>query len=246
MPGFWKTLKRSLGDAYDYLGLVLLCSFVWFGITLGGLSVLRLIPSIFARFAFLAGFYVLITAPLTAGVFAVAGKIVTRDDPSPLDVFRGAGQFLTLTWRLALGQLIVTVLILANAAFYLTHESLWIKAIGVLFVYAGLVWALSAMYHYPILIEQRPGVLKVLKRGLLLTLDNPAFTVGVFSVIILLTCFCGITLLGLPLLYMGVASIFQTRALRALFVKYELLPPEREPVSEEEGAVERKAIRWRT
>ncbi len=95
---------------------------------------------------------------------------------------------------------------------------------------------LTVLYHYPILIEQRPGAVKTLKRALLVALDNPGFTVGLFFAIILLACFCVVTLLGLPLLYMGVASIVQTRALRALFVKYEVLPPEREPASEQEGA----------
>ena len=97
-----------------------------------------------------------------------------------------------------------------------------------------LLWGLSAVYHFPVLVEQRPGALKVLKRGVLLMLDNIAFTAGVFFVIILLTCFCTITLLGLPLLYVGMASILQTRALRALFVKYELLEPEREYAPEAE------------
>ncbi len=235
MPGFGKILRKSLGDAYDYLGLALVCSFVWFGVVLGGLSVLRLIPLFLARLAFLVGLYVLLVAPVTAGVFAVARKIITRDDPSPLDLFRGAKQFLTAGWALALGQVIVTMLILANALFYVTRDSLWIKGVGVLFIYAGFLWMLTVLYHYPILIEQRPGTVKTLKRALLLALDNPGFTVGLFFAIILLACFCLVTLLGLPLLYMGVASIVQTRALRALFVKYEVLPPDREPVSEQEG-----------
>jgi hypothetical protein len=106
--------------------------------------------------------------------------------------------------------------------------------LGVLVVYAFILWALSATYHFPVLVEQRPGTLKILKRGFLLVLDNLAFTLGVFFVIILLTCFSAATLIGLPLLYLGTISILQTRALRALFVKYEVLPPEREYTPEDD------------
>jgi len=128
----------------------------------------------------------------------------------------------------------VTLLIVVNSWFYLTRGVLALKLLGILFAYVLLLWGLSAVYHFPVLVEQRPGALKVLKRGVLLMLDNIAFTAGVFFVIILLTCFCTITLLGLPLLYVGMASILQTRALRALFVKYELLEPEREYAPEAE------------
>ena len=102
------------------------------------------------------------------------------------------------------------------------------KALGILVIYGLILWVLSAIYHFPVLIEQRPSTLNILKRGFLLALDNVAFTLGVFFAIILLTCFCAATLVGLPLLLLGMVSILQTRALRALFVKYEMLPPERE------------------
>ena len=243
MPGFWKTLKKSLADSYDYLGLVLASSFVWFSTALGGFAVVSKIGRLESPLMPLLGMaalYLLLIAPMTAGVYSLARTIVIRDDPSLLDLLWGARKLFVPSMTLAFAQLIVTAMIVANAWFYLTHGGILLRMLGVVFLYILLVWALSATYHYPLLIEQRPGVLKILKRGLLLAMDNVAFTAGVFFVIILLTCFSGVTLLGLPLLYMGVLSILQTRALRALFVKYELLPPEREYVPDEETAVQGK------
>jgi len=236
MPGFWKTLKKWLGDAYDYLGLVLVSSFVWFGVTLGGLAVLTSIGLFKHPIALLAGaasLYVFLIAPVTAGVYVLARKMVTRDDPSVMDIVLGFREFLVASWALGFAQVLVTLAIAVNAWFYLSHGGIALKLLGVLAAYVLLLWALSATYHFPTMIEQRPGVLKILKRGFLLALDNLGFTCGVFFVIILLTCFCAVTLLGLPLLYLGLVSILHTRALRALFVKYEVLPPEREPVPEE-------------
>ncbi len=237
MPGLSKTLKRWLGNSYDFLGLVLLCSFVWFGTFLVGMAGITAVfkhahPAI--MFGAVAVFYVLVLAPLAAGIFAVAKKIITRDDPSPLDVFIGFREYLVPGWLLGLSQVLITVLLVANAWFYITRPGVPLKILGVLVLYGLILWALSSIYHFPVLIEQRPGTLKILKRGVLLTLDNVAFTLGVFFVIILLTCFCAVTLLGLPLLYLGMLSILQTRALRALFVKYEMLEPEREYSPEDE------------
>jgi uncharacterized membrane protein YesL len=240
MPGFWKTLRRSLADSYDYLGLVLASSFLWLGVSLG---VFAALIKIIARhpiglFGGLAVLYVFLVAPLAAGVYVMAKHIVTRNDPSILDVFRGLKSYYVDSMALGLAQALVTLLVLVNIWFYLTHGGIVLKVLSILFVYLLLVWMLSSIYHYPLLIEQRPGAMKVIKRGLLLTVDNVAFTAGVFFVIILLTCFCAVTLLGMPLLYLGMLSILQTRALRALFVKYELLEPEREPTPED-GAEDR-------
>jgi uncharacterized membrane protein YesL len=231
MPGFLKTLKKWIGNSYEFLGLVLVCSFVWFGMFLVGMAAitkvcLHMHPAV--MFAVISGFYVLVLAPLAAGVYATAKKMITHDDPSPLDIFRGFKEFLVPGWLLGLSQVFITVLLAANAWFYVTRPNIVFKALGVLGIYAIILWVLSAIYHFPVLIEQRPSTLKILKRGFLLTLDNAAFTLGMFFAIILLTCFCAVTFLPLPLLWLGMVSILQTRALRALFVKYEMLPPERE------------------
>ena len=118
MPGFSKTLKKWIGNSYDFLGLVLVCSFVWFGTFLIGMATItkacvHMHPAV--MFGVIAAFYVLALAPLAAGVFATAKKIVTRDDPSPLDIFLGFKEFLVPGWLLGLSQVFITALLAANA-----------------------------------------------------------------------------------------------------------------------------------
>lgn len=231
MPGFRKTLKRWIRDSYDYLGLVLVYSFIWFGVFLAGMGLIAGVGKAAHPGAVIGmslAFMVFVLSPLAAGVYAAAKKMVTRDDPAIVDVFHGFREYFADAWRLGFWQLFITLMLVANAVFYLLRPGIGWKVLGVLVVYAFILWAMSMLYHYPVLIEQKPGVLKILKRGFLLTLDNVAFTLGVFFVIILLTCFTAVTLLGLPLLYLGMASILQTRLLRGVFVKYDMLPPERE------------------
>ncbi|HET6453710.1 MAG TPA: hypothetical protein VFI02_04845 [Armatimonadota bacterium] len=236
MPPLPKVLKKWLGDSYEYLGLVLMSSFIWFGITLSGIGLivgLRSRPVLVI--VLLAAHYVLVISPLTAAVLNLAKSMVTRDEPSLLDLIRGFKEFLTASWMLGLVQLLLTLVIVVNAWFYLTHGGIVIRILGVLTTYVLILWMMSAVYHFPILIEQRPGTFRTIKRGFLLTLDNPGFTAGVFLAIILLTCFSAATLLGLPLLYMGMLGILETRALRAVFVKYEILEPEKEYKPEDDA-----------
>ena len=40
MPPLPKILKKWIADSYEYLGLVLMSSFAWFGITLGGMALI--------------------------------------------------------------------------------------------------------------------------------------------------------------------------------------------------------------
>ena len=236
MPPLTKVLKKWLADSYEYLGLVLMASFIWFGITLGGLAAitsLRHYPALIL--GLLAVFFVFIVAPATSAVFYLAKKMVTRDEPSLLELIRGFKEFLAPSWALGAVQILLTAMIIVNAWFYLTHGGIVLRILGVLSLYALLIWLMSAVYHFPALIEQQPNTFKIIKRGFLIALDNPGFTVGVFLAIILLTCFSAATLLGLPLLYMGMLSILETRALRAVFVKYGLLEPEKEYKPEDDA-----------
>ncbi len=231
MPGFWKTIKKSFGDAYDYLGIVIFCSCVWFGVAVAmfsGWAALR-VPSPMAWIVFVIGLYSLLLGPLTAGVYHIARKIITHDDPTPLDLFRGAREHWGRAVLLSFSQVAITLLIAVNAWFYLSHGNMIVKGLGMLFLYGMLIWMMSALYHFPVLIEQRPSTFKLLKRGFLLALDNPSFTGFVLFAIILLTCLSAGLMVPMVILYMGLSSVILTRATRALFVKYDLLPPDKEP-----------------
>lgn len=237
MPGFRKTLKKWLGDSYDRLGHVLVASFAWFTLLIGGIGIIAKLgvnTSALAVAGMLVGFYVLIVAPMTSGVFILARNIVTKDDPSVPDMLGGFRELLRESWSLGFLQVVITLMIIGNAWFYLSRPNMVVKTIGVLVLYLMILWMFSAIYHFPLLLEQRPGAGKIIKRGFLIALDNLGFTAGVFFAIILLTCLLSLTLVGMPLLLVGMVSILQIRALRAAFVKYEILEPEKEYVPGED------------
>lgn len=239
MSVFWKILKKSFVDSYDYLSLTILSSSLATGIALVFLTILRFTP--FGKYPpfFFIGvliLYIFLICPIIAGAYAVSKKIVTHDDPSPRDIFTASREFLFPAWKLGSLQILITMLLVIVIWFYFTHGGIVFKIAGIAFSYLMLFWMLSSIYHFPVLIEQRPGVVIVIKRGFLLLMDNVGFTVSFFFVIILFACICTATFVGLALLYLGVFSMLTTRMTRVLFQKYGLIEPEVEPeIVEDDG-----------
>lgn len=231
MPPFRRLLRKWLASCYEYLGLVLVLSLVAFGVTLSCLALVNSLARTNLVLGFVSGsaLYAFLYAPLGAGVCYSARKILTRDDPVALDFLHGFRELFTPALRLGLARMLIYTLLITNVWFYLSRPNIVLKTLGILFLYLLLIWIVSTIYHGPMLVEQRPGALQVVKRSLLLVLDNLGFTFGLFSVIILLALFCAVTVLGLPLLSFGMMSVLQVVAVRALFVKYGVLEPEPEP-----------------
>ncbi|MHB0999307.1 MAG: YesL family protein [Armatimonadota bacterium] len=237
MPLIWKTLKKSFIDSYDYLALTILSSSVPAGIALIFFSLMSIIGIARHLLIVIVGaifLYIFLISPLIAGANYLARKIITHDEPVARDLFEGARLYMKSSWMLGLVQVFISSIFLVNIWFYFTHGGTVFQVIGVVFLYLLFFWMSSTMYHFPVLIEQQPGTFTIIKRGFLLMLDNIVFTGIVFFVIILLTCLCLATFAGIPLLYLGLVSMISTRSFRAILIRYEMLPPEKEP-SKEDG-----------
>lgn len=232
-----RALKRAFGDTYDRLGLVLGASLIWFlsisaPIMLGAqLSVL--IAPVFFVLGLIAAFF--LGAAVTAGVFVLAHNLVTRQDPVIGDIRAGFSELFFPAVRLALVDVIITGVLLADIAFLfgligaaeITPSPIMLM-IGILFLYLFLVWIMSMLYHFPELVWRRSPTFTILRRGFLLLADNVFFTTGLLFVIILLTILCAITFVGMAALFIGAAAVVTTSCLRELFIKYGIVeePPE--------------------
>ena len=172
-------------------------------------------------------------APLTAGVFHLANSVVKREDVGIADIFAGARSFLAASWKLAAAQLLVTIILAADVAFFfglaLATKSFLYVILAALSLYALIFWGMMSLYQWPTLIEQRPTTVKTIYRSFLLTADNLLFTSYLFFVIILLSILC---LAGMALLYMGAVAVMAASALRELHRKYGLAEIEPEVVED--------------
>lgn len=229
---FWKVLKKSFVDAYENLAFTIVSSSLFVGALLACIGILRLtafgqLPPIFISGLLVA--YILVLAPIISGTCAYARSILTHEDQSIGELFFFIRKTAISAWKLALLQVVITLLVLINLWFYFTHGGIICKIIAVLFIYILFFWLASMIYHFPVMIEQGCGAFLAVKRGFLLEIDNIGFTALMFFVIILLTIVSIATFIGLVFIYNGVMSMLATNMVRALFVKYNLLPAEEAP-----------------
>jgi uncharacterized membrane protein YesL len=234
MPGFWKTLKRWIGTSYDNLGLVLMCSLAWAvaGATFLAIDQFSSHGNLWVFSTGAALIYVLVLSPLAAGAFAVARMMLTHDSPTVKDFFLGVRDHFSGAIGLGFAQVSITAILVVSVWFYRHFTQVILRGLAFLSVDLLLFWAMSCIYHFPLLVEQRLSAYKIIKKSALLVIGGFAFTVGIFFVIILLTYLSVLSRILLPLIYLGMVSILGTLALRAMLIKYGVLEPDPEPIDE--------------
>ncbi|MDO8585907.1 MAG: hypothetical protein Q7T82_02600 [Armatimonadota bacterium] len=237
-PRLWKTLKRAAGDVYDNLGLVAAASFIWFvTAALPFFLGLALVKSRALAGVWIAGvllWSILVTGPVTAGVFQLAANIAKRDSPALSDILAGARRLLLPAWKLAAAQMILSAVALTDVVFFygmfVPSKNFALLIFGAIALYALVFWAMMATYQWPLLVEQRPPTFRLIYRSFLFVADNLFFTTIIFFVIICLTILCIGP--GMALLLMGVVAVISTTALRELLRKYGLVEIEPEVVED--------------
>lgn len=236
MPNIWQIIKKTFRQSYDYLGLVLGASLSWFAVLLiAGVFLQGKIgpPGLGFALALLALLF--LVAPWMAGAFATARKIARKDDPGPFDLLTGYKQLFWPAGGLLLLDLVIATILLADLWFFLNLMSSQIGPLRfaslfmmVITAYAGALWGLGAIYHWPLLIEEDGAVLKVQKKAVLLALDNLLFTSIIAFVIILLSALLLATGVGAAFLLLGMVSVLEYNALLPLLEKYGILKSEPE------------------
>jgi hypothetical protein len=122
-----------------------------------------------------------------------------------------------------------------DAVYFLGQTSLAMRVVGVAFLYPLLFWCGAALLQWPLAAE-RPGdpVPLIVKKSLLLLLDNLGYMALASTAVLALTALCFATRVGLTLAWAGLLAFLQTAALRELLPKYGLLPSD-SAAAEENG-----------
>ena len=231
-------LRKGFRDAYEHMGYVVFTTFLSFLITSAVFSLAVLAQRYVSN---LAGALLVIPAILAAwfcavGVFYYANKSVFHEHPTLADTWKGIKTLFAPALALFIVDFIITLVLLGDVIFFLRFlgpkgNSLFV-IIGVLCGYLSLMWLMMAMYHLPLLIaqlsmESGPKPLVILRKSYLIMVDNPTFTVGLFLAIIAIAVLCVIPMLiGIAILFLGVAAFLLTHALRELFIKYGMVEEE--------------------
>ncbi len=243
-----RAIKMGFRDAYDHLGYVVFSTFATFIVTVVVVGLMAIIARA------LRGIPWMLQLPLVApglfaawlcavGVFYYANRSISHEHPAPIDTWHGIKRLFAPALGLFALDLLITSVLVGDAVFFLTmfsaNGTLLFAVLTITFGYLSIVWAMTAMYHLPVLVaqlemESGPRATVVLRKSFLLMADNPAFTVGLFLVTIALGILCVVpALVGMAVIYLGAVAFLLTRALRELFVKYGIVEQEAEPVAEE-------------
>lgn len=194
---------------------------------------------------------VLILAPLLAGVCWLANVFIEHDEPSYLDLWRGARRMYGRAVALGAIQGGVKSIILVNIAFYLTRGSFFFLLLAVVFVYVFVFWMMQMVYHYPLLVAAEWGLLKredegrtpisaILRNALVLSVASPGYSFGIVALLSVFAVPCVISGAGLALILPGFSAFITVQATRDQLVRYgHLAPPPDldEPIPDERWRV---------
>lgn len=184
--------------------------------------------------------YLLTVPPVYAGVCWLTHLIIERDEPSYAEIWRGATRMYGRAVALGAIHLVVTLVLLGNAAFYLRTGGFIFILLAVLFLYALLFWGMNLFYHWPLFIAIEGGILKrddggkpglrsVFRNGFLLAFSAPAFTFILVAVIMAVSIPLIISGAGLALIAPGFIAFLSTQATRDQLVRFHILPEPPDP-----------------
>lgn len=220
-------LGRGLRLSYDYLGMVLVGSALYFVVGLMPAAItltaaLRL-PSLltFAPFVLVV---VLLTVPGFTALLAVARALARGDEVPALRGFFQAfrAHFARSAGVAAAGVLMLSVLV-ADLLFFLRAPAAALRALAGVWVWL-IVYAAAVMTLAPaVLVWLGRGALFAMKQAALLVLDNAVVTAAVMASLALLAAVS--TVLGAPLLLLfgGMSAFLVTAAMEAILERYRSL-----------------------
>ncbi|HEY3267678.1 MAG TPA: hypothetical protein VGM37_12180 [Armatimonadota bacterium] len=187
-PSAGRSVRLGFSAVYDYLGTSLAVSLLTFVVVFFALSFLyvglqrlpdpklRAVGAMMTAVVLLAAPIVL--GPFMAGLYTLARAMFQRDDPHIFDLFRGARKLARPAWALCYAETVITSVLVCDTLWLISRPSTAIKAAGVGAGYILLFWLMTAVYHWPLLVEQGKPLGTTLKRGVLLALANPFYSLA--------------------------------------------------------------------
>jgi len=229
----WLGIVDAYNELFPIVGMNLLWLVLNIPLTLIGLIVVQVASQAMnvpdeAKQSFALLFSVLLALllvlgpnPAASGIHLWANRLVNEERVEFSLFWEGFRAY----WRPALLLWLIsglgTVLLVANALFYLNMDVAIVKVIGVIFLYAIVLWLAMQMYMMPLLIEQEDKRVRlVLRNAFFLTMAHIIPTLVIFVVLtVLVLVSVAITLL-VALLTASVVALVMARALQILLERY--------------------------
>jgi uncharacterized membrane protein YesL len=245
VPRAGRALRRGCGGASDYVGTVLVSSVVWIclaallgagGIGLVGRVIVgRGTGSLLLATLGGAAAAGIGTGPVTLALFDHVRLLLVHEDVPWWRWLSGVAEVWQRGLTLAAVQVAVGLILTVDALYFIGQASRLMHLIGIAFLYPLFFWLGAVLIQWPLAVE-RPAepLLLILKKSLLLFLDNLGYMTLIGGTVAAITVLCvSVRMVGLVLAWAGTLAFVQTAALRELLPKYDLLPPETDEVDGE-------------
>ena len=202
MPGRLRvTYKKWFWHTYDYLGTLIVVNVLW---------ILCALP--------------VITLPVSmAGMFHVPSRIAAIEETGLRDFFVGIRLHLWRSVRLCSIYAVCLAVLTVNTLFYIRMIEQWSWGAAVLA--GGLFWLMvfvivTGLMTFPLLIESTEPVRVVVKKGILLIVDNMSAVAFLFMGVLAVLLLGTVTGAGLFFGAIPVAGLLCSTGLRELQKKY--------------------------
>lgn len=233
-------VKRSFRSVYDYLGMTMVISSIWFliGFMPAALTFLVLVqvPAINSFILFVLASSLLL-GPFTAATYSMASSMIQGEQVEIRDYLPKLRMHYKRSAQVTAAMLGILAILVVDLVFFMNSGNAWMQYLSVLWVYFIVFWGLVAQYAYAVLVRQDRRVWDVIKVSALLALDNvvASLIVGVTSALVIVICLW----MRVPLLLFlaGTLAFLHCTAFEAVVAKYgqssgPVGPSEREKIDD--------------
>ncbi|MGE5556978.1 MAG: DUF624 domain-containing protein [Bacillota bacterium] len=238
LPTVWAGLKESWGLYYENFLLSLACCALWSiphllllvfvyymkdvvrpeigqRVTEGAYGILIILPVI-----------ALFTGPANAGMFHTTKKLQEGNDKvTVLDFFRGAKRYFLRSWQITASFYVI----IGMFAYNLLIIEKFFPLVFIKDFFRAVTWFLLVCfilmynYAYSFMVEQLPAYKKLWKKVALMFADNPAVSIGLGMVTLIMSWlfyskyFCLVSMM----FYIAIVSGIQYSVFKRLFARYD-------------------------
>lgn len=217
----WKLVVTALKFCWDNLTVLVLLNLVWFFIWLAPVFLASIIPENFLLFLIATVLSLVLLGPTSAAIQYLLNRIVKGKEVSVAEFKNG---FKIFFWRSEL-IVVVSFLILLVIVFFFTLTSqnpvTFIRLFSGIWLYLVLFWLLLFQFLFPFLVHQNIGVKLLLRRTVVLVLDNLLISLLLLLLSGLITAISIFTIIPMVILWFSVLGIMQNFIMVELLKKYD-------------------------
>ena len=220
----WLVFRKGIRYSYDYIGMVMAASALWFFIGFLPLLVATTF-STYIKNPTVVGIALALTlvtlGPATAAVHAMMARILAKEEVMVREFFQHFSRFFGRSIGIVLLNVLILAILASDFVFTINHSNNIVRMLSGIWVYFFIFWALMSNYIFPFLVNQDIGVFLTMKRAALLALDNAVVTIFLTISVVLVAGLSIVLAAAVLLLMMGIIAFLQNVAYLELMQKYD-------------------------